>query len=187
MHSRAARVARGAVAAGFATFVAAFSHTVAGGVAPSVFGVLASLLLSTAGCALLAGRELSLWRLAASVGLSQLLFHGLFSTVGAPVPVEHAHETMLPDAPASAAHGDMLAAHVLAGVVTLIALRFGERAFWGVARTALLLFARLLPVAVPVTPGIPRLVPQRRVARSISVLLLSPMRHRGPPRGFAAA
>ena len=188
MHTRAARVARGLVAAGFATFVAAFSHTVAGGTAPSAFGVLACLVLASAASVLLAGRTFSAWRLAASVALSQALFHGLFSTLGDPVAVEHVHAGMpAMDAPALDERGEMLAAHLVAGLITLVALRYGERAFWGLAHTARLLLARLLPVAVPTRPALPRLVPTARVAVPRTILLLSAMRRRGPPVGSVAA
>lgn len=187
MHTRAARAARGLVAAGFATFVAAVSHTAAGGLAPSAFGVLASFVLSAAACTLLAGRTLSLWRLAASVAISQALFHGLFSTLGTPVPVAHEHHAIGMAAAAPVAYTDMVLAHVAAGLLTLAALRYGERAFWGMAATARLLFARLRPVAIPVPASLPRVAPESRVHVPASILLLSPRRHRGPPLGFAAA
>lgn len=187
MHSRAARAARGWIAAAFATFVAAFSHVAAGGNDPTAFGVIVSLVLSGAACTLLAGRTLSLGRLAASVAVSQVLFHGLFSTLGTPAAVAHEHASVLPDAAAAAPHTDMLLAHVAAGLLTLVALRHGERAFWGVADTARLLLSRLLPVVIPVLPSLPRLAPATRTVSARTVLLLSPMRRRGPPLGFAAA
>jgi hypothetical protein len=188
MHTRAARVARGCLAAGFATFVAAFSHTVAGGTAPSAFGVLACLVLASAASVLLAGRTLSLWRLAASVALSQALFHGLFSTLGTPVAVEHVHGAMpSTDAPALDERSEMLLAHLVAGVLTLVALRFGERAFWGLAATAHLLIRRLLPVFVPTRPVLRRPAPAVRVAAPRTVLLRSTLRRRGPPVGSVAA
>jgi hypothetical protein len=189
MHSRGARLARGVVAAAFATFVAALSHTAAGGLAPSAFGVAASFVLASAASVLLAGRSLSLGRLAASVAISQLLFHGIFSAVGSPTAVAHEHGAAMAvvDATALPEHGQMVLAHLAAGVATLVALRFGERAFWGLADTALLLFARLLPVAVPARPALPRLTPAPRVAAPRIHLLLSTMRHRGPPMRMAAA
>lgn len=187
MHSRAARAARGWFAATFATLVAAFSHTVAGGVPPTLFGVFASLLLSGAACTLLAGRTLSLVRLAASVGVSQALFHGLFSTLGTPTVAEHGHGGVPLGAAATAPHADMAMAHLAAALVTLVALRHGERTFWGIAGTARLLLARLIPVVIPVLPSLPRVAPAPRMLPTRTVLLLSPMRHRGPPRGFAAA
>lgn len=186
MHSRAARLARGWAAAGFSTFVAALSHTAAGGVEPSVFGVAASLLLAGSACTLLAGRRMSTWRLAIAVAISQALFHGVFATMGTPVAAGHAHAAAM-DATAGAAHGDMLLAHLAAGLVTLVALRHAEVVLRELAGTARLLLARLLPILVPTVPSVPRLAPTTRVAAPATTLLLSPMRRRGPPTGFAAA
>lgn len=207
MNSRWARVARGLTAAAFAVFVAAFSHIAVGGPAPSPFAVAVSLVISGMLCTILAGRTRSLWRLAFAVGVSQFLFHGLFSGLGAPGAAAHqiaaAHEmgaahqvavahqmgTMTMDAPA-AAHHDALAmwlAHVVAGVITIVALRYAGTAFWGVADTARLLFAHLVGLLVPVIPA-PR--PLAAIAGSSFLprdlaLLLSPMRHRGPPMEIA--
>ena len=187
MDSRWARVARGGAAASFATVVAALSHALSGGEAPSLFGVGVSLVISAMVCTMLTGRTLSLWRLAVSVGLSQVLFHALFSGLGTPAPVAH-HMTGM-DAVAPHLHADptMWSAHAVAGLLTIVAFRFGEQAFWGVAATARLLFARLLPVAIPVLAAQrPVVTVQRRfVPRDLS-LLLSPMRHRGPPVGLTA-
>ncbi|CAN5168256.1 hypothetical protein BH09ACT5_BH09ACT5_15980 [soil metagenome] len=188
MDSRWARVARGAAAAAVATFVAAFSHWLAGGVAPSLFGVGVSLLISVMACTMLTGRTLSTWRLAVGVGLSQALFHGLFSGLGTPVLVEHSMTAM--DAPLPHLHAapTMWLAHLAAALVTVAALRFGERAFWGVIRTARLLLTRLLVIVVPVL-RVPRpvvVVRQRFLPRDLA-LLLSSMRHRGPPAELLAA
>ena len=94
MDSRWARVARGTVAAAFATFVAAFSHTLAGGATPAPFGLAVSLVISAMICTTLAGRTVSLLRLAASVAASQILFHSLFSGLGTPVGVVHDMSSM---------------------------------------------------------------------------------------------
>ncbi|MEO6826060.1 MAG: hypothetical protein ABI255_00420 [Microbacteriaceae bacterium] len=79
MSTRWARVARGLLAAGFATLVAACFHTAAGGSAPSALALSLSLSFSGIFCVALAGKRLSLWRQAASVVSSQLLYHALFS------------------------------------------------------------------------------------------------------------
>ena len=187
MDSRWARVARGGAAAAFATFVAALSHALSGGAAPSPFGVAVSLLISAMVCTMLTGRTLSLWRLAVSVGLSQVLFHALFSGLGTPAPVAHHMSAMDAVAPHLHAGPTMWSAHALAALLTVVAFRFGEQAFWGVADTARLLFARLLPITIPAPPvRRPLVVVERRfVPRDLS-LLLSPMRHRGPPVGLTA-
>ena len=77
MRSRKAR--RGSAAAIAATFLALTSHILGGGSMPTFLGLAVPLALSTLVCVLLAGRRLSLTRLAASVFVSQGLFHGLFT------------------------------------------------------------------------------------------------------------
>lgn len=191
MDSRWARVARGLAAAAFATFVAAFSHVVAGGSAPGIFGIAASLVISSMLCTVLTARALSLWRLTASVALSQLLFHALFSGLGAPVAATHHMDSMVMDAAATHSHPDavMWLAHTAAGVVTVITFRYAEAAFWGLADTARLLLARLLAIVVPApaAPASPTVAVERRFVPRDLALLLSSMRHRGPPVGFAAS
>lgn len=189
MDSRWARVARGFTAAAFAVFVAAFSHTLAGAHAPSAFGVVVAMVISVMICTMLAGRTLSLWRLTASVGLSQLLFHWLFSGLGAPVAAAHDMSAMTVDATAPAHHDTptMWLAHAAAAVITIAALRFAGAAFWGVRDTARLLFARFTAVLVPVISAARAPLPARRVSdlpHELTVLL-SPMRHRGPPMELA--
>lgn len=73
------RALRGTLAAAFATFVALTSHILGGGAFPSAMGVVVPLALSILVCVLLSGRRLSLPRLTFSVGISQTLFHLLFS------------------------------------------------------------------------------------------------------------
>jgi len=182
MDSRWARVARGITAAGFATFVAAFSHWISGGIAPSWFGVGVSLIISVMVCTVFTGRTLSLWRLAISIGLSQFLFHALFSGLGTPVMAEHDMGAMDATAPHLHAAPTMWLAHAVAALVTVVAFRFGEQAFWGVTGTARLLLARLLIVVIPAL-DVPRPVVagERRYLPRDLALLLSSMRHRGPP------
>jgi hypothetical protein len=150
----------------------------------------------------LSGRTLSTLRLSVAVLVSQLIFHGLFAfgsaggaltTSGA--ATAHAHQTvgvavLAPSAAATGTmsgdqHGLMMTlAHVIAAVVTVVALRFGERAFWGLFATAAVALKSLVRVIVlaPI-PGIPRtIVPAATSLRPRDLLiLLSPMRHRGPP------
>ena len=190
MDSRWARVARGFAAAGFATFVAAFSHTAAGASTPSAFGILASFALSASVCTILTGRRLSLPRLSASVAVSQALFHGLFSSLGTPVPVAHDMAAMSLAVPAHEhPAGGMWLAHVVAALVTILAFRYAEAAFWGLADTARLFLARLgaLAYAVPVPSRRAPAPLERTVLPADLAVLLSSMRHRGPPAAGAAA
>lgn len=189
MDTRWARVARGLTAAGFAVFVAAFSHVSVGGQSPTPFAIGVSLVISGALCTMLAGRKLSVARLTIGVGVSQFLFHGLFSGLGLPVAAAHqmAAMTMDASAPAHDETAAMWLAHTVAAVITIAALRYAGTAFWGVAQTARLLFARLTGVLVPVIPALPRFAAAAGapfLPRDLA-LLLSPMRHRGPPMGIA--
>ncbi len=113
MQSRWARVGRGAVGAAVATLVAALSHTIAGGVPPSWFGVGVTFVLAASAGSVLAGRSVSWWRLTASVALGQAMFHLLFAGMGTPTPAAHDHGATLA-ALAPHDHG-MVWAHVIAG------------------------------------------------------------------------
>ncbi|WP_208085535.1 hypothetical protein [Brevibacterium atlanticum] len=79
MRVRHRRTLRGILAAAAATFVALTSHLLGGGAFPTALGIIVPLALSILACVLLAGRRLSLPRLTVSVGVSQALFHLLFS------------------------------------------------------------------------------------------------------------
>ena len=206
MTTRWARFARGWIVAGFSTFVAALSHTLGGGGVPGLLAVVVSLAFAGIVSIALSGRTLSTWRLSAAVLLSQLIFHGLFSFGGAggrlaasDAAAGHAHGVgqTVPLSPAGGAtaamSGDhgllMTAAHVLAALITVVALRYGERAFWGlfgsarVAVHALLRMPSLVPIAHPSVVGATFIT---RVRLRHRLTPLSPMRHRGPPVGLVA-
>ncbi|WP_405375070.1 MULTISPECIES: hypothetical protein [unclassified Microbacterium] len=195
--TRASRVLRGGLAASVATWVALLSHVTAGGTPPGWLGVAAPLALSLALCTALAGRRLSLIRLAIAVTLSQVLFHTLFllGTVtpsGSAAPHAHAHLALpaMTDAAGSAAalHGDlaMWALHGLAALVTTLVLHRGERA----ARALLALASdlarwlrrRLIAATGLLTPlawpALPAAVAAERPPRSPFLAVIA---RRGPP------
>lgn len=195
--SRWTRVARGTAGASFATFTAAFSHVAAGGLLPSPAAIALSLALSTLVCIALTGRSLSLWRTAAGVAASQVLFHGIFSQVvasGTVVLSPHAgHDVtspLLDDAMAGAivhtTHPSwMWLAHATAAILTVVVLRHGASAVRDIAAAVALFFApltdagRIRPVPSArrtLRAGCARVV----VPRDLSVLF-SALRHRGPP------
>lgn len=91
--SRVSQPLRALAAASTATFVALFSHVIAGGAPPTLLGVVLPLLISLLVCSLLAGRTLSLTRVTLSVIASQALFHVSFvlSALLAGTPLSHAH------------------------------------------------------------------------------------------------
>jgi hypothetical protein len=163
--TRWARFARGWLAALFSTLVAAVSHTLAGGTSPSAVSFVVALAFAGIACVALTGKRLSIVRLVASVVLSQLAFHSLFSSIGvssgtvsAPVGA-HEHGAALAQVATGGGamhHTDawMWAAHAFAAVVTIVALRHGEAAFWRLRETALL-FLRTIFARVPVVPSLP--------------------------------
>ncbi len=201
MATRWARVARGLVAASLATFVAALFHGVGGGGAPSGLAITLSLTFSALAAIALTGRRASLWRLTASVIVSQFLFHVLFSlgptgtTFAAAdgsthlhagshlisVAGQHAHMSgLIPQSPL------MWLSHASAALVTIVALRFGERAFWGLFETTRMRLARFarIPLSAPVgfSLALPAIAIESEPAHLRDLgLLLGRMRHRGPP------
>ena len=204
MGSRGARLTRGMLASGVAIFVAALFHVAGGGAAPGLLPLVLSMAFATLASVALTARRLSLWRLTVAVGLSQFLFHLLFSLGGggahfsAPNGMQHggmqhlhagAHLTMTAGAmPAS--HGSdltpsMWLTHLTAVLVTVVALRFGEQAFWGLFETARVRVARTIDRLEVAPVPVPRSV--RPVAAVEPVrwrdlgLPLARLRHRGPP------
>jgi len=197
MTTRWARFARGWLAALFSTTVAAASHTLAGGSSPSAVSLVVALAFAGVACIALTGTTLSLARLTASVALSQLAFHTLFSTIGtstgAPAVAggaAHDHSvalTIAGDGGAVAHHSDgwMWVGHAAAAVLTIVALRYGEGAFWRLASIALL-FVRTLFARVPVVLPLRRPVRRARVVGHLFVpricaVLRTSLGLRGPP------
>lgn len=200
MSSRWGRVARGWVAAFFATVIALCSHRLAGGSNPGGLAILLSLGFSGLVCTALAGKTLSLTRQAIAVALSQFAFHAVFSLLSSvALPMSTATHNMHGMTPA---HLDILNSttaptvmhattamwlgHAAAAMLTIAALRGGESAFWALIAEAQLVvrnlwMPRLAPPALPpVATSTAReiaLVPHHRLT-----LLLSALRHRGPPR-----
>jgi len=202
MTARAARLVRGWAGAFAATAVAAASHVLGGGAAPEPALVLFCLAVSGMVSCLLAGRGLSLPRLAAAVAFSQGLFHLIFSFGSAPAAVGahsgHAHHagTPLADAATAAAsatapaHGLMMwLSHALAAAATVWIVAHGERTL-----------VRLIE-ALGVRPGalLPLFRPAHRPRSTAAVLALRPLglrnlgiplltlRHRGPPAVFVSS
>lgn len=195
MTPRALRLTRGWTAAVAATFIAALSHFMAGGTVPEPLLLLLALALSGLACTALAGRGLSLWRLAAGVVLSQGLFHWLFSVSGAPhgapagghlghsSALDLAGGTMLPSA-ADHTSPLMWFGHSVAALLTVALLRHGEAAVVQLVGAARLRVTAYLPLflPLPVPPARAALPCNRpvRPLRNLGVPLLV-MRHRGPP------
>ncbi|GAA1448488.1 hypothetical protein [Leifsonia poae] len=219
MGSRWARVLRGLLASGVAIFVAALFHVAGGGAAPGPVPLALSLAFATIASIALTTQRLSLWRLTISVVLSQLLFHALFGLGGGTATftaaggmqaggMQHMHSgshLTMSISDAAGAHADMgilpsnpamWLSHAAAVLVTVIALRFGERAFWGLRDTARMGVARLTRAALAAQslaslPVVPRssaiaTVDTEPVHLRELGIPLGRLRHRGPPVAVAA-
>ncbi|MEW1964331.1 hypothetical protein AB0302_02865 [Micrococcus sp. NPDC078436] len=205
-----ARLLRGWAGASAMTLLAALFHTAAspGHGAPGPGLLLASTVLAAPLCTALAGRALSLWRTVAAVSGAQGLFHALYGLSHgghsvAAASAEHAGHlgrataggapllAVVPG-PASAgaptdAGAAMLAAHLVAAILTVAVLRWGERAVVALAErvleTTLILWASA-PVPAPARPAGR---PAPRAAGPVeSLLVLSTPGLRGPPFALAA-
>lgn len=200
MTSRWARVARGGLVASVAISVAAFSHVAGGGAAPSSAGLALAGAFALLACIALAGRRLTLPRVALSVVLSQLVFHLLFALGGASAvslsQAGHHGAVTVGITHAGTTHGDihtghagagMWIAHAVAALVTIGYLRRGEREVWRLASTAVhqvvgLFRGRAIVLAVTTDGLAVRVASQsRRPVRDDLGAVLSALRHRGPP------
>ena len=191
MQSRWARLIRGLLAAVFSTVVAAVSHTLAGGDAPGALALAVTFTFAAVICVVLTGKRLSLTRLAIAIGVSQFAFHGLFSSMGgfaAPVIARSHHSVSTMSGIAADASGHhtsvlMWFAHGIAALLTVVALRHGEAAFWSLHDLAVRVIRSLSvfsPIAGPTADV--RTAPAARVfAPRFFDLHSSALRYRGPP------
>ncbi|WP_314422184.1 hypothetical protein [uncultured Microbacterium sp.] len=134
MPPRQLRLLRAASASTVATTVAAASHTVAGGAAPHPLLVVAMASFLVPLAAVLLGAGASRFRVAATVLVSQALFHATFQMLGAPtgtaVVSGHQHHLDLSAlgtaASTAAPDSAMIVGHLIAAVLTTAALCHGE-------------------------------------------------------------
>lgn len=200
--SRGARTARGAAVAAFATLVASLAHTVGGGGLPGPVAVLLALAFSTPLAVLLTGERMRLLRTSAAALIAQAALHLLYAAGGtwtaapadgglyghaghaasavglsaaAPV-VDHGHAAFMP------------LAHVVAAALTVVFLAVADRAtttiavaFGTAVRGIRLLVSVLGGLPVLVGPGVRSAAVERVIAPNPEALLLSSLRHRGPP------
>jgi len=201
MGSRWARLSRGMLASGTAIFVASLFHVAGGGGAPGPVALALSMAFATLGSVALTARRLSLWRLMIAVGLSQFLFHALFSlgdggaggarfTVPAGAVHLHAGVQLVMSPGAMPGHTSDLSpsmwlTHATAVLITVAALRFGEQAFWGLFETARVriarVAARMVAVPVPFSPAVSPVSAAEPTRLRDLGLPLGRLRHRGPP------
>lgn len=195
-------VARGAVTSSITTMLAAISHTVGGGAAPApviVIGMIVLLILPSA--VLLTSRSPrgadareqrpGLARIIVATAFAQVAFHVAFSLLGAPggmAPASsHAHHShgALPQAEAApAVHAGaespgMIAAHVIAALVTIAILAYGE----AIVRRGAQWLRRSVRIFSPVRPlpVVPRLAAYAAPRIRASAVWLPATGVRGPP------
>lgn len=184
------RVARAGLVASISVVVAAMSHLVAGGHAPGILGGAIALVFGTLAALLALGRTMTLPRLSLAVGVSQVLLHGLFSMNGSWGAPTIAHHEQFVASTAGSTVSDhslgMLVAHIIAGVIAVLALRAAQLT---VAEFSLLpwmpLLMALLDIRVVPLPKqrVPHATEQPRVALVAVLATVAP--RRGPP-AFAA-
>lgn len=190
--SRSRHALRGVVAASAATFVALFSHVAGGGAVPGFLGILAPLTLSTTVCVLLAGRRLSVVRLALSVSASQFLFHSLFvlgtPAVGGGAHSHHGHHAaslLGSSGTLVRPEGDaMWLAHLLAAIMTIALLHRGERVLIALLTLMRRFGVRVTRFAVAVVDAAPVRANVRVMPTHVHLPLgvhRSSLQHRGPP------
>lgn len=186
MTSRQLRLLRAGAASAVATLIAAVSHTIGGGVAPHPLLVLAVTAFLTPLSALLIGSRVSRARVAATVGVSQAVFHLAFQYLGTPTGSPaigpHTHHVELPAAIAATVplpDAGMIAAHVLAAMLTTLLVWRGEAVLRTIARwmRALLRLPVPRPLAEHTAPS-----PLRVSVRVFGdALFSSTAPRRGPP------
>lgn len=198
MTTRWARVLRSQLISAFATFTAAFSHGFADGAHPPLFAVALGLAFSGLACVALLAVRMSQLSLGASIAVSQLFYHGLFTVFGADTgasggvtqPHHHGAIVFSPvagdiGAQATAADVWMLFAHLGAAVLTFAVVVHGERlaaAVAAVTRMAITTFA-WLGTGIP-EPARLRFSQPTGVRSDIphrDLTFYSALRHRGPP------
>jgi hypothetical protein len=207
--SRGARAARGAAIAAFAVLVASLAHTVGGGTPPGVLALVLSLAFSAPLAMALSGERMSLTRASIAALAAQAALHLLYA-LGTPsagpaasVSAHAAHGPGIPvriDAVGLAVvvdHGHALTmpvAHVVAAALTVAMLAALGRAAaavsvaFGTAVRGVRLLAAVLAGPV-VAPALRHVVPSNRAreAPALGLVLLSTLRHRGPPSSIVAA
>ncbi|WP_226532758.1 hypothetical protein [Microbacterium paraoxydans] len=189
MNARQLRLVRAAAVSSIATLIAGVSHTLGGGTAPHPLLILAVATLLTPLSALLVGARPSRGRVAAAVLLAQAVFHVLFQALGSPVAasspgvlghVHHIDLALLVSAPSASSSGaPMLAAHVVAAVLTTLLIWHGETVVRAVARW----FEALLRHTVTAAPTDHRMPPGLRSLDHpvLEVAFAAAVTRRGPP------
>lgn len=175
---------------------------------PGPVGIGVPFLLSLMVCILLAGRNLSIWRLSISVIASQALFHTLF-VLGTPtssgvnmqnMPAGHHHHGMMQlpmvsEQTITLVHGDtiMWGSHLIGALVTVAFLHRGEQAIhrlFAIAEQVVAWLRRRLtaPIQLPVLAVPSAIQPTKAEGWTVlSQIHTSTLSRRGPPTGIRIA
>ncbi|MRX44435.1 hypothetical protein [Agromyces kandeliae] len=206
MTSRGARTARGAAVAAFAVLAASLAHTVGGGTPPGPVALALAFAFSVPVAMLVVGGRMPLLRASVAALVAQAALHLLYA-VGTPgsdalgaaavdAHALHAGGTIPLDAFVAVDHGHaaMPVAHVAAAALTVAFLAVLGRSVAAVAAVAgalargiRLLVTVLTGAAAPAPRDVARPVSRRDGPSALGILLLSSLRHRGPPEVLAAA
>ncbi|HEX6955896.1 MAG TPA: hypothetical protein VF156_13555 [Agromyces sp.] len=207
--SRGSRAVRGAAIAAFATLVASLAHTVGGGAPPGALALVLSLAFSAPLAMALTGERMSLARASVAALAAQAALHLLyalgtpsagsvasvaphaahgtaapirFDAVGLAVVVDHGHAVAMPVAHVVAAALTVAVLAALGHAAAAVALAFGT------AVRGLRLLAAVLGDA-PVATAVRHVVAsaRRHGPPHLALVLLSSLRHRGPPASSLAA
>jgi hypothetical protein len=192
VQSRASRVARGWIAGSFATGVAALSHGLADGSAPSPVALGLAVVFAGLLGTFAIGRRPSLVRLGVVVAGAQVAFHLVFSWLTPGTATDSGHHgaaTLL--GPAVAHHGTdpwMWAAHAVALVATLAFLRKAELALFELVRDRVLQAVATVTRTPAIAARPPRVRTSSATAPRHPVLpfLKFVVSHRGPPVAAAS-
>ena len=193
MTTRAARLAKGWVVGALATAMAAASHALAGGGTPSALALVTGVVFGGMLATLALSARPSLPRLAIAVGVSQLAFHVVFTSLsaggtvtGSSMPGMHGAMVSIVGTPHTHVEGPaMWLGHAVAGVLTLALLRGAERAVWRALTELARLVVRATRILTPDLPVVPAPVTSVSPARLSGRLLDAAVSRRGPPHVFA--
>lgn len=200
---RGVRAVRAAVFAAVCVLLATIGHVLMSDAGLPWWAPAAGVTVTGAAAWSLAGREYGLFPVVAFALVAQSALHTAFSLSQTAVepaqPMHHhagSHAGSAMESMASTSHdlsgmssSGMLAAHLLAGLLSGLWLAYGERAAFRILRAVAgwLVAPLCLPVRVPVMPHRPRVRPRRtRATRTLrQLLLVHVLTSRGPPAGTA--
>lgn len=190
--TRHLRALRGTAAAAIATTLASTGHTIGGGTPPPLWLLMAVTVLAAPVSVALVGGRRSFLRLAAAIAAAQIFLHAAFAAVGSLSPLgggAHEHPAMPMPMPMLANGGAphtmghlspaMLCGHILAGLVTIALVAYGEQLLVVIARGIRRLLTRPQAAVPAVHPRVPVLSPVPRLAHAAR--FLTALTRRGPP------